>query len=287
MKGNVAAGGVWLLGVAFALAGTLKAMDLSSFHAQISRYDLLPEGTTGTAALFFVAVEIGLGLCCIAGFRCRMALWGLLVLLALLSGATLMRWSALQGTDCNCFGRLAGGGPSTVIIRNAVLASVTFGVLVVGKGSAFTYARRTFRTASGVAAVVAALFIAQPVGAGYRLSSGNDEAGAHIRIFLSATCKHCKESLGRVRDLAAAPALPSVQVFIGAENQKQITDFIGDAGLPMAYAPLTLHQLGSVVPRVPTVQIVRDGEVKREWSSDVPSVEEVTLEAHQLVYGSQ
>lgn len=274
-RSSLIAFGTWLLGFTFMMAAGLKAMDLASFSAQIARYNLVQPRWIAPSAILIVISEAGLGLACVFGMRSRFVLWGMLLLLALFAGATALRWNVLQNTDCNCFGNLFGGGPASVMLHDLLLGSVAGLVLAVMGSDQGRVSFRWLRVACAFVAISAGLFIAQPPATGYAFLS-TTQAGDHIRVFLSANCKHCQDSLGKVEQLALAPGFPPVRVFIGADYEQQIAEFLRDTSPALEYAPVTFGQLGSIVPRVPTVQFLHDGRVQEEWSPEVPSVEQVS-----------
>ncbi|HMG33689.1 MAG TPA: MauE/DoxX family redox-associated membrane protein [Blastocatellia bacterium] len=268
--------GTWLLGVAFTAAATLKAIDLPAFIAQIARYGLLPESAVAPIAIAVIVAEASLGLACILGLVWRPALGCMLALLLIFSAATVLKWQTLQGTNCNCFGNLTGGGPASVILHDAILAALAIGVLFITRKAILDHPRRILRIMTGGVAILATLFVTQSSSAGDSLLRLGPDTEDQMRIFLSATCKHCQESLEKVQELRMAPGLPTTRVFIGANNQQEISDFLRDVGPDFEYTPLTFRQLGNVVPRVPTVQFVHSGKVESEWSAQVPTVDEAT-----------
>jgi hypothetical protein len=199
----------------------------------------------------------------------------MLFLIGVFASATLLRWGSLEGTSCNCFGSLSGGGPWGIAFQDSLLAAVALLVLAVGrKLPPDVPSRRWLRASLGLAAVTTVLVV-QPMLADGPLEASSS-TGVQIRVFLIAGCKHCQASLGRVQELATATALPPVKVFIGAENEHQITEFLKATNPPLQYIPLTIHQLAAFVPSVPTVQLVRDGKVRREWPAQVPSTGEIS-----------
>jgi hypothetical protein len=266
---------VWLVGVAFSTAAISKALNLPPFHEQITKYNLIPLRLVGAAAVTLILLEAGLGLCCIVGVGYRKAVLGILILLVLFTSATILRWTALQGTDCNCFGNLGGGGPATTLVRNIGLACVGGLILFGAKGHKIVCSHRWLRLALAVIAITAALLIARPASGGYAFLESGGERGPHVRVFLSATCKRCQESLVKVQELASSPEAPPVRIFIGAENELQISEFLHDAAPRLTYFPVTFNQMAKVVTRVPTVQLLDGSTVQREWSNDVPGADEV------------
>lgn len=262
--------GGWLLGATLLTAAVLKALALSGFLGQLRLYGV-PAGWIGFTAALLLLCEVTLGLCGVLGVQLRRVGWGTLLLMALFAGATLLRWRALEGTSCGCFGTLSTGGPTAILIQDAVLAGIALLVLAAGrrmKGE--KPARPAWRAVVSTLVVFLAVEAARGVAGSSRL--GTPAAGDHLRVFLSAGCKHCQESLGKVQALATAKSLPPLKLFIGAESDKQLEGFLRAARPQPQHVPLTLHQLGKEVSQVPTVQVLRDGRLLREWAPLVPDV---------------
>jgi hypothetical protein len=268
-------GGSWLLGIIFLAAAFLKALDLNAFTQQIARYQLLPAGLEFPVAVGLIVVEGIVGLACLVSFRLRTALWLMTVLLALFLGATLFRWSLLQGTDCNCFGPVIVGGPGTVVLHTIALIALAAGLLVLMRNSILTSSFRKGRIAAGVFAMFLLIFVAKPFS--NNALSQNEPAGDQTRIFLSATCEKCKKEAEKVRALANSTDVPPVRIFIGALYDHQIDDYFKEVNLQVPYTPMTFSQLSRETPRVPKVQIFRAGSVVKEWEGDIPGLDEVRL----------
>jgi uncharacterized membrane protein YphA (DoxX/SURF4 family) len=276
----------WLLGMTFLTAATLKALVLPAFSAQVARYRLLPPDFSDSTAIALLLIEAVLGTFMVLGLFARQVAWAMLLLLGLFVGATLLRWTSLEGTACNCFGSLSGGGPSSILVQDALLACVVLLALAASRSQGGQPQRRRWlRLTTGAAAVTAAAFFARPTASVNALEGPS--AGDQIRVFLSASCKHCKESLGKVAELSREPRLPSVKIYIGADNDQQIAEFLSGIRPALVYAPLTFHQLGGLVSLVPTVQIVSGGKVRDEWSARVPSISEVNVAVAALSQGTK
>lgn len=275
--------GAWLLGVLFVAAAALKALDFERFVAQVTRYDLLPQSWNAGGAGAVLVAELALGVLALLGLHVGRAVLGMLMLLGVFTGATLLRWQVLEGSDCRCFGALSGGGRGLIIAQDAALALVATAVLVGERrlrGRVFV--RRWPRALIGATAAGLLVASVQPVPADRALLASG-ERGDHVRVFLSANCPHCRASLGRVRQLTEAPDMPPISVVIGADSDRQIAVFLeGQASLH--HTPLTLRQLATFVPRVPTVQILSDGQLRKEWSAAVPTVTELR-EATRRIHG--
>src|SRR5262245_21180184 len=92
---------LWIVGLIFVVAGTIKALDARHFLREIGEYQLLPARWIAPTALALVALEVAVGV----GLLVRLA--DLLIPLAaviLLAFAGLTLWGASTGRteDCGC-----------------------------------------------------------------------------------------------------------------------------------------------------------------------------------------
>ena len=265
--------GTWLLGIVFLAAAFLKALDFNSFVQQIARYQLVTANLEVPLGIALIALESVLGLACLLSFRPRIALWGMIVLLAIFLTATLFRWTLLQDTDCNCFGPLVTGGPRAVVLHTAVFISLAAVLIALMRKTVLPSSLRGLRIVAGVFAMFLLIFAANPTSQSSILSE--DIAGNQTRIFLSATCQKCEKDADKVRDLANTTDIPQVHVFIAASYQSEIDDYLKKGNLQLKYTPLTFSQLSRETQHVPKVQIFREGKLVKEWEGDVPGLDEV------------
>jgi thiol-disulfide isomerase/thioredoxin len=265
--------GTWLMGIVFTAAAFLKALDFNSFVQQISRYQLVTANLELPLGVALITLESVLGLACLLNFRPRIALWGMIVLLALFLTATLFRWTLLQDTNCNCFGSLVTGGPRAVVLHTAVFISLAAILIALMRKTVVPTSSRGLRVVAGVFAMFLLIFAAQPTLQSSILSE--DIAGDQTRIFLSATCEKCQKEADKVRLLANTTDIPQVHVFIGAAYQSEIDDYFKKVNLQLKYTPLTFSQLSRETQHVPKVQIFRDGKLVKEWEGEVPGLDEV------------
>ena len=266
--------GTWLLGIVFLAAAFLKALDVNAFTQQIARYQLLPPDLDLPFAVGLIVVEAIVGLACLVSFRLRIALSLMIALLALFFVATLLRWSLLQDTNCNCFGPVVTGGPRGVVLHTTILIALAGVLLALMRNTIVSSSLRGGRIAAGVFAMFVLMFVAQPF-SGKSALLQNAMTGDQTRIFLSAVCEKCKKEAGKVRALAASTDVPPVRIFIGASYDYQINDYFKEVNLQVPYTPMTFPQLARETPQVPKVQIYRAGGLVKEWVGDVPGPDEV------------
>lgn len=64
-------------------------------------------------------------------------------------------------------------------------------------------------------------------------------------------------------------------IYLGAQSNAEIEDFIKTTGVHLNYVPVTFRQLQSMSSRVPAVQIVSHGEIAGNWIGEMPSADEI------------
>ena len=143
-------GGTWLLGILFMTAAVLKALNLNSFAQQIAQYQLVAPNLELPLGVALVTLEGMLGVACLASFHSRKALWGMIALLTLFLAATLLRWRLLEGTNCNCFGPLVGGGPRSVVLHATVLIAFAGGMIALVRKRIIPSSLRKLQVGGGV-----------------------------------------------------------------------------------------------------------------------------------------
>ncbi|WP_372796259.1 MauE/DoxX family redox-associated membrane protein [Pontiella sp.] len=133
-----------ILGATFLAAGYHKVMDPPAFAAAVRAYELLPNGLVPISALFFQWLEIVCGVCLLAVPRLRVAaLWTVLVLLILFSGAIGINLLRGMEISCGCFSTAPHTQPMSwmSVVRNLLLMLMA--------GMALTARKRSRRDADG------------------------------------------------------------------------------------------------------------------------------------------
>jgi hypothetical protein len=267
--------GTWSLGVIFIVAAALKIGGFDSFARQISQYDLMPSKLINAAGILIITVEAIAGTLLLIGAYQLKAIKVVIALLLIFLSITLFKWDLLEGTDCNCFGSAMGGGPASVVWHDVMLLSFAALLIMLGRKQEYDkQSPRTFRAGVGALTVLVLVFFTHQT-AMEGLPADSSSEGRQVRVFLKATCIHCIESADQLRELIRAVDLPDVKVFIGAEYEGQIQDFLSRANLNVSYTPLTFSQLSRQVEHVPAVQILYMNKVLREWEGEVPTPEQV------------
>lgn len=108
----------------FITAGALKALDPSSFAQAIHHYQLTPWAASVAAAHYLPWLEITCGICLFHPKLRLAALWILIGLILVFSGALGSAWARGLDIECGCFGSGAANANYPLsLVRNAVLLS--------------------------------------------------------------------------------------------------------------------------------------------------------------------
>ena len=91
------------LGIVLLIAGLLKGADPLEFVRQIGTYGVVSGRSAELLAYLLVAVEVGLGVALIAGFRTRLSAAAGSLLMVVFMAATAFAWSRGRTEECGCF----------------------------------------------------------------------------------------------------------------------------------------------------------------------------------------
>ena len=299
-----------LVGLVFLVGAAMKAVNIPGFAAGIRSYHVFYDpGTLHTLAIVTVAIETLLGAALIAGIRLRGAVHAIgIALLAFFSGMIAYAWGAYGLEDCGCFGDYIKMGPAVSIAKNIVM----FAMLIVPWFVSRKHEEPTrwpfTKTSAGLAAIAASVAIVvctatfgargsettpiaendsmspalntpdTPTGdfAGIQVTDGGQSldlsSGTYLVAIMSATCEHCKASIGPLNELIAEPATPQiVGLMMGEESD--LDQFRAET-TPMfptqrVDTMLWLKLLGDA-PFPPRFVLVKDGAPVEHWDQEVP-----------------
>jgi hypothetical protein len=121
----------FLVGGAFALAGTLKALSWSSFRDTLAATELTPRHLVGPVAAFLVLAETLIGASLLSGWRVALAgRFALVLLVIFVVGLGRYWWRGGKRLVCGCFADFERTTRTVVIItRNFLLIIWTFPLL--------------------------------------------------------------------------------------------------------------------------------------------------------------
>lgn len=265
----------WVTGLIFLSAAFLKAWDIRQFAIQISYYKFLPALLELPAAFFMVALEAFIGICLITGYRRTLALGAGAALLIIFLAATGIRWNELQGRDCGCFGSFDRGGPSAVLWQDALF------LLLVGV--TFKFRRRTIELARKMIVTVLVTFLCLGTAAYSEMNARSKVASIdqtaqgqlNIVVYLSATCPHCIANSEKISRILTTPNLPPYQVYLAAESDSQISQFLSEGRLSVPYKVIPFNFLWIMTKSVPVMELRRGDSIVARWDGNMPTPEEV------------
>jgi uncharacterized membrane protein YphA (DoxX/SURF4 family) len=119
------AAGIWLA------AGASKVGELSTFHAQVAKYDVLPHAVVAPFAYALPFLELGIGAYLALGLFTRTAAAVGTALMVVFVIAQAQAWARGLVLDCGCFGSIAEQKVGFwTILRDAALGIPTLIVLI-------------------------------------------------------------------------------------------------------------------------------------------------------------
>ncbi|MDD5543549.1 MAG: hypothetical protein PHX83_10290 [Acidobacteriia bacterium] len=266
----------WILGLVFLAAAFLKAWDIRQFAVQISYYNLLPDVLELPAAFVMVAVEAFVGISLIMGFQRRWALVAGAALLAVFILATGFRWKELAGHDCGCFGSFDRGGPAAVLWQDSILLVL----LIV----TFRFRDRVLNLGGRRMAAVLVTLLSLATATYSEMSARSTVAGIdqsavgqlNIVVYLSSVCPHCMANAERISQIAHTPGLPPIQIYLAADNNSQITQFVVEGHLTASYKPIPFSFLWLMTKSVPVIELRRGETILVRWDGgNMPTPEDV------------
>jgi uncharacterized membrane protein YphA (DoxX/SURF4 family) len=265
----------WILGLIFLAAAFLKAWDIRQLALQISYYKLIPSILEVPAAFVVVTLEALVGISLITGFQRRLALIAGSGLLLFFVAAVTFRWNLLQGKDCGCFGSFDRGGPSAVLWQDSLL--------LIGFGVAYWFRRRAINLLKKILITVLMTTLCLAT-AGYsevsfrsKVNSLDQPAEGKLNavVYLSSVCPHCIENGEKINKILNAPNLPPCKVYLAADNEGQISEFIRESHLTAQYQVITFSILWLMTKSVPVMELRRGETIVARWELGVTSMEEI------------
>lgn len=267
--------GAWVLGATFLFAAVSKTFYFQEFADNLAIYGIKNHGLQLALGSAVIGAEFLLGTALFFSERTKSALLCACALLALFATETLGHWSGLQNSQCGCFGPLSSSGPGMSLLHQAVLLVIGVAALIAAPLQSQTIVQSRFLRIglSSIVIMAAAIysFAAHPAG-NIRLA---DQRGLQVRAVLSATCPHCRAMARQVYLLQQQVKQSPFVIYLGAQSNEEINNFNTAAGVHLQYVPVTFRQLQSLSRQVPAIQIVKNGEIVKDWVGEVPSAAEV------------
>lgn len=290
-----------LVGLTLIVSAALKGYELSLFIMQISGYRLIPPGTEGAVALLIVLAELFLGTALMTGYG-RLALPHVFTISLLAAFSGIFVYGLLKrGIDeCGCFGDFLQLPPPVTLGKNAVLVAILLAAIVLRRRSRWRAAPT--RRAIVISAVLALISLGA-LAAGARIQiveerekqtmasgpidparpfarfkfalDGRDYdmgSGQYLIVWLSTTCRECKEAIAPVGELMQF--IPDHPPLVGFSlgNKATLRDFRDETkpSFPTILVPSRLF-MDYVDVDPPRYTLVRDGRVVGQWDGNLPA----------------
>ncbi len=278
------------LGIVLLIAGLLKGADPLEFVRQIGTYGIVPGRSAGLIAYLLVAVEVGLGVALIVGFRTRlMALAGSL-LMAVFMGVTAYAWSQGRTEECGCFGSLASRTPGEVLLEDS-------GFLAMGLLAFFLSRKgekgRPWRMAAVLASLAGAILLSQTAyslpldSLVTQLRIGQDVSklplrespvdlttGDHLVALLDLDSPQAGAVVKALNGYSGRAGVPDVIAFYGGEVDAK-TVFCFNYSPKFEIVPVLRTDLKRLYRRLPRFFRVRAGKVVSVWNGSPPEPEDL------------
>ncbi len=285
-----------LIGGILLLAGLLKAWEPLGFVQQITEYKIITApGVVKALAWLMIAIECGLGMALIVGFRRRITvpLAGVLFVFFL----STIGWAWVSGAteDCGCFGSWVKRTPAQAFVEDLLMLAALGVAWFLHRREAGNYHRLRLGLVS--TAVLVGLAVTGWSSQSARQSSDpvvrlqaqaqspfsnltvalvpvDLSKGTHLVILLDTGCSHCQASVPGFNQLMVQSqnAPPLTALCSNFEEEVKMFRKTYQPGFPLGIVarPDFMKLLdGGGTPR--TV-LVKDGFILHVWDGDVPTV---------------
>ncbi|MFC1863823.1 MauE/DoxX family redox-associated membrane protein [Thermodesulfobacteriota bacterium] len=285
-----------LLGLVLIIAGVLKSMDMELFIRQLKAYDILSiSSIVALSAWGLIIIELILGACLLVGYRLKISLpaLGILLLIFILANV----WALISGStsDCGCFGSLLQRNPAEAIAEDLILLIITIFSWTRLKGSAQK------SKSKGLYAVIIALLlgltlpiifgfsmagISQPEIGTAEMSLGKFEIkgldgidiglGEYLIVIMGTECIHCQDAVFDLNILVDTENMPEI-IALCANEDDQVIRFKEQFQPFFPISKISEEDFWGLLGtgNMPRIILVRDKLVKRVWYEAVPSADEI------------
>jgi len=278
------------LGLVLLIAGLLKGADPAEFARQITTYGLVSGSLAGAGAHVLIAVEIGLGIALLVGFRGRLSAAAGSLLMGVFMVITAYAWSKGRAEGCGCFGSLASRTPGEVLLEDTLF--LTLGILAFllapkeGREARWRWGAVAGATAGAVLlsltayalpldSLVTDLRVGGEVGKlPLRESPVDLASGDHLVALLDLDSPAAGGMVRKMNGYSGAPGAPQPIAFYGGEvDERTVFCFNYDPRFEVVPVPRAdLKRLYRVLPRFFQV---RNGRIVRIWEGFPPDAEEL------------
>ena len=287
----ISKGAALVLGLIFLAAGAAKTLDMNEAVRQAGAYDIISDRTLLLFLVWaLVVAEFITGAALVAGYRVRLALAGIAVMLIVFFGALGWAWITGVTEDCGCFGQWASRTPVQALMEDLFLF-LLLALAWLQPGSGKDRAR--------LAAVILAALVAlgMPFAFGFSFDSvilpgvegpaveplpvldGQTvdwSASSYIIELMSTDCLHCQESVMDLNILADTPGIPPV-IALSFDSQEDIAAFQETffPEYPILRIPEEHYWRLVANGGSPRFLLVRQGHVVHAWEVEPPTAGKV------------
>lgn len=284
-----------IIGVLFVVAGVSKLANMPRFAAQITAYELMPEGWAPRVAFLVAHAELLLGTALLSGAFPRHSIAAGAGLVGMFALAVAWGWVRGCLEECACFGEMLQRSPGQALAEDIILLAA---LALAYRWSVPPDPKRSVRRKQvlGTAAVLVAAVVAngwsgvpshqevmdaQVAGLRNRVVTSVPGKGqvyqlprsATIVVFISTRCPHCIRAVPRFNELYTKREQMEFRAFAVNPNAR-IPEFRRRFGAVFPILQSDRKQLRHLVHGVPEVLLVKDHKVIEAWALP-PTIEAV------------
>lgn len=288
-----------LIGGVLLIAGLLKAWEPLSFIQQITDYKIITApGPVKIIAWTMIAVECGLGMALLVGFRRRVTIPLAGGLFVLFLGAVGWAWASGATEDCGCFGSWVKRTPAEAFAEDAVMLAALMGAWFLYCLEARTLLRLRLGLIS--AAVLTGLLVTGWASQSARQSSDpivrlqaepqspfqdlvialtptDLMKGTHLVVLMDTGCSHCQAAVPKFNALIAQNKNTPPLLALCSNFEADVVAFKMNYQPQFPIGIITrssfLELLGT--GGTPHSLFIQDGKVLKVWDGEVPNASEL------------
>lgn len=288
-----------LMGGILLIAGLLKAWEPLNFVQQITDYKIITApGVVKVLAWVMIAIECGIGMALVVGFRRRLMVPLACGLFVIFLGTIGWAWASGATADCGCFGSWVKRTPAEAFAEDLVMLAALVAAWFMNRQEANNY--RQLRLGLVAVAVIAGLGITgwasqsarQSSDPAVRLQAQSQSPfsnvtvalvpvdltkGSHLVVLIDTGCSHCQASVPLFNQLMVQTRNSPPIIALCSNFEEEVKTFKNtyQPGFPLGIIarPDLLKLLDS--GGTPHTLLVKDGFVLHVWDGQVPTVAEL------------
>ena len=295
----------FLIAVVFIISSYLKLYPIEPFELTLVDSGLISWTLAPYIARILISLEAIIGIALLVNTRFSIYFLKSALYLTLFFCVYLLLLWYFRGNDinCGCFGNNFAMTPVESLLKNAVILLITLLAIRLYKPNNFGLGRLYV---IGSLVLLGLPFILNPL-ASFHSSPDNTEypykfdtelipdsiyqqvpknllKGEHLVAFLSVTCPHCRVAAQKIRVANQELDIPPVFAFFIGDESK-MADFEFESGTKLNYIMYRDNSFFKFNNGVlPTVLLVKDGQVLRRWSGGSFNYDEIAKIPTYLQY---